>query len=63
MENSMRIGMLSREVIMLSRRVTVMIDDDLDKKLRKIQSRKIEATTASYSYSKTLNDVLRKVRM
>lgn len=45
----------------MSKRVTIMIDSDLDKKLRKIQAREIEKTMSSVSYSKVLNSQLRKV--
>jgi len=38
-----------------------MIDDDLDKKLRAKQSKMIKDTQKSYSYSKTINESLRKV--
>ncbi len=44
----------------MSKRVTIMIDDDLDKKLRIRQARTIEKEQSSYSYSKVVNDVLRK---
>ena len=44
----------------MSKRVTVMIDDDLDKKIRIRQSKMIQQNQTSYSFSKTLNDVLRK---
>ena len=37
-----------------------MIDDDLDKKLRSRQAKMIQQTQSSYSFSKTLNDVLRR---
>jgi len=45
----------------MSRRVTIMIDDDLDKKLRFRQAKMIQQEQASYSYSKVLNESLRKV--
>ena len=45
----------------MSKRVTIMIDDDLDKKLRQRQAKMIQQKQISYSYSKTLNEVLRKV--
>ena len=45
----------------MSKRVTIMIDDDLDKKLRMKQSKMIQKEQASYSYSKTLNETLRLV--
>jgi hypothetical protein len=37
-----------------------MIDDDLDKKLRQIQAKTIQSTHSSVSYSKTMNEMLRK---
>jgi len=37
-----------------------MIDDDLDKKLRLRQAKQIQQEQISYSYSRALNDVLRK---
>ena len=37
-----------------------MIDDDLDRALRKKQSQNIQENQSSYSYSKTLNDAVRK---
>ena len=37
-----------------------MIDDDLDKKLRLRQAKMIQQNNESYSYSKAMNDVLRK---
>ncbi len=37
-----------------------MIDDDLDKKLRLIQAKAIQSTTSSVSYSKIINETLRK---
>ncbi|MDH3313639.1 MAG: hypothetical protein OEM28_10905 [Nitrosopumilus sp.] len=44
----------------MSRRVTIMIDEDLDKKLRLRQAKMIQQEQSSYSYSKILNEVLRK---
>jgi len=44
----------------MARRVTIMIDDDLDKKLRSIQSKTIQSTSSSFSYSKALNETIRK---
>ena len=41
-------------------RVTIMLDDDLDKKLRMRQARMIQQEQGSHSFSKTLNEVLRK---
>ena len=44
----------------MSKRVTIMIDDDLDKKLRLIQGEKIKTSNSSVSYSKVINETLRK---
>jgi len=41
-------------------RVTIMIDIDLDKKLRMKQAKMIQTTNKSVSFSSILNDVLRK---
>jgi hypothetical protein len=48
-------------VIEMSKRVTIMIDEDLDKKLRMRQAKLIQQEQSSYSYSKVLNETLRKV--
>lgn len=45
----------------MSKRVTIMIDEELDKKLRLWQAKMIKQTNSSYSYSKAVNDNLRKV--
>ena len=45
----------------MSFRVTIMIDEDLDKKLRYKQAKKIEKLHSSYSFSRAMNDELRKV--
>ncbi|MCZ6581604.1 MAG: hypothetical protein O6761_00310 [Thaumarchaeota archaeon] len=44
----------------MSKRVTIMIDDDLDKKIRTIQAKLIQKQQSSYSFSKVLNETLRK---
>ena len=44
----------------MPKRVTIVIEDDIDKKLRQRQAKMIQQTSQSYSYSKTINDVLRK---
>jgi len=44
----------------MSKRVTIMIDDDLDKKLRIIQAKAIQNTTSSVSYSSVINQIVRK---
>ena len=44
----------------MSKRVTIMIDDDLDKKLRLRQAKMIQTEQTSFSYSRVLNETLRK---
>ncbi len=45
----------------MSKRVTIMIDEDLDKKLRLRQAKIIQQEQASCSYSRVVNDSLREV--
>ncbi len=45
----------------MSKRVTIMIDEELDKKLRIRHAKKIQQEQSSYSYSRVLNETLRKV--
>ena len=45
----------------MSKRVTIMIDDDLDKKLRLRQAKMIQQEQSSYSYSRVINESLRKI--
>lgn len=47
-------------MIKMSKRVTIMIDEDLDKKLRLRQAKLIQQEQSSYSYSKVVNDLLRR---
>jgi len=44
----------------MSKRVTIILDDDLDKKLRRLQAKMIQQEQTSYSYSRVVNDALRK---
>ena len=44
----------------MSKRVTIMIDTDNDKKIRTVQSKTIKETNNSYSYSRCVNDLLRE---
>ncbi len=41
------------------RRVTIMLDENLEKKLRKIQAKLIKNSKKSMSFSKVVNDILR----
>ncbi len=44
----------------MSKRITIMIDDDLDRKMRLIQAKEIQNTTSSVSFSTTINKILRE---
>jgi len=44
----------------MAKRITIMIDDDIDKKLRLIQAKQISKTNSSVSYSSVINEVLRR---
>jgi hypothetical protein len=43
----------------MAHRITIMLDEDVFKKLRTIQSKRIAQSTASYSFSRAVNDALR----
>ena len=44
----------------MGKRVTIMIDDDIAKKLHLIQAKEIQSTNSSVSYSKVINETIRK---
>ena len=44
----------------MAKRITIMIDDDLDKKLRLRQAKLISQEQTSYSFSRVINEVIRK---
>ncbi len=44
----------------MARRVTIMLDDDLLKKLHEIQAKQIKESQKSVSFSRVLNEMLRK---
>lgn len=44
----------------MAKRVTIILDDDLGKKLREIQARQIKESSKSVSFSGVLNETLRK---
>lgn len=44
----------------MSKRVTIVFDDDILIKLRKLQAQKIKATSKAVSFSAIVNDSLRK---
>jgi hypothetical protein len=45
----------------VSRRITVIFDEDIDKKIRDFQAKTIKKNNSTYSYSRAVNDLLRKV--
>jgi len=44
----------------MSKRITIMLDDDLLRKLHEIQARQIKESSQSVSFSRVLNEALRK---
>lgn len=44
----------------MSKRVTVVIDDDIDKKIRLKQAKLIQTRQESVSFSRVINETLRK---
>jgi hypothetical protein len=51
---------IKNDVHNMSKRVTIMLDNDLDKKMRLMQAKMIQSTTSSVSFSNVLNTVLRE---
>ena len=43
----------------MSKRITIMIQDDLDKKIRSYQAKRMQKENTSYSYSRAVNDILK----
>ena len=44
----------------MNKRICVIIDDDVDKKIRLYQAKLIQKNQSNYSYSRVLNDLVRK---
>jgi hypothetical protein len=44
----------------MAKRITIMLDDDLLKKLHEIQAKQIKISVKSVSFSHVMNEVLRK---
>lgn len=44
----------------MSKRITIVVDDDIDKKLRNVQANVIKKRHTTYSYSRVINDLLRE---
>ncbi len=42
-----------------AKRITIMLDDDLDRKLRLIQAKAIQNTASNVSFSRVINELLR----
>lgn len=45
---------------MRSKRITVMVDVEVDLVVRKLQAKRITDTLSGYSYSRAINELLRK---
>lgn len=43
-----------------AKRITIMVSEDVDKKIRNIQAKRITTTQSSYSYSRAIDEILRK---
>jgi len=48
-------------MLTMARRATIMIEDGIDKKIRQFQAKVIQKENSTYSYSKAVNDLLRKI--
>ena len=46
--------------ILMPKRVTVVISDELDKKIRNLQAKMIQSSTSNVSYSGVINEILKK---
>ena len=46
--------------IIMGKRITIILDDDLVKKLHEIQAKQIKETSGSVSFSAVLNEMVRK---
>ena len=43
----------------MSKRITIMIQDELDKKIRSYQAKRMQKENKTYSYSRAVNDILK----
>ena len=48
------------EIRMMSKRITIMVEDEILQKLHRLQAKKIKESSSSVSLSRTINEVLRK---
>jgi len=44
----------------MAKRITIMLDEDLDKKIRLRQANMIQKENKSVSFSRVINDILKK---
>ena len=44
----------------MAKRVTIMMEDSTDKKIRLYQAKMMQKHNKAYSYSKAVNDILKK---
>lgn len=44
----------------MSKRITIVLDDNIHQKLVEIQARTIQKKNSSYSFSRAINDTLKK---
>ena len=56
----MTFNLLFNVGMLMTKRVTIMIDDDLDKKIRVMQAKLIQKENKSVSYSHVMNLILQK---
>lgn len=47
-------------ILVMGKRITVILDEDILKKLRLLQAKQIKETASSVSFSKIINNVLQK---
>lgn len=45
----------------MSKRITIMLNDETDKKIRTYQAKRIQKTQSSYSFSAAVNELLESV--
>jgi len=44
----------------MPKRITIMLDEDLDKKIRQRQAKMIQQSQSSYSFSRAVNELLKE---
>jgi len=51
---------MKQRTFYMAKRITIMLDEDLAKKLHEVQANLIKKSSGSVSFSSVLNDTLRK---